>query len=202
VTSEEGGSPPALDTLNGDSIDTFIVSLAQTIAWVKSLLPLADPRTTLRNPMTEPKDLGYFSDPSHAVWSAKLHRRPWESEVDRSKFPTLEGGKLLIHFPSEALFEGATESASDGFFGNDDALPWDTWVAYFYEPEDPNYLVSWIPPEAIDLVNKAVAVSSALYFIWMEDFDSPVARNLHRMLYPSGSTATFGIKAPHKRTRR
>src|SRR5271163_2440722 len=39
-------------------------------------------------------------------------------------------GRFLLYVPEENCSDGASEHASTGFFDEDDAPPWDTWVAF------------------------------------------------------------------------
>jgi hypothetical protein len=79
-----------------------------------------------------------------------------------------------VYLPDDNLNDGAARVATDGFFDTDNVPPWDTWVAYFYESSGLNYLVSWIPPELIDLVDDGLNANPELCILWLDDFDCEV----------------------------
>ena len=82
---------------------------------------------------------------------------------NRSALPTneLEGGKLLVFSPEETLSDGAARYASKGFFDDDNVPAWDTWVAHVE-----NYVVSWIPPQLIELVDAGVNANPEQCICW------------------------------------
>ncbi len=70
-------------------------------------------------------------------------------------------GKLLIFAPQESLSDGAACYSSKGFFDVDNTPPWDTWVCFFEQ-----YVVSWIPPQLVDLANAGVDVNPEQCILW------------------------------------
>jgi hypothetical protein len=90
----------------------------------------------------------------------------------------LAGGRLLVYAPDDSLFDGAAEVSTGGFFDFDNIPPWDTWVAFLYESERLQYLVSWIPPQLIELANTGVNVNPEACIRWLEGLDSPVVTAL------------------------
>ena len=94
----------------------------------------------------------------------------------------LGGGRLICTDPYPP-WGGAAESASHEFFDEEDLPPWDTWIAYLPERniaqpaslEDAAnvhfYLVSWVPPEFVDLVQAGIEASSFGSIQWATDLD-------------------------------
>jgi hypothetical protein len=100
--------------------------------------------------------------------------------------PSLEGGRLLVYFPDRELADGAAEAESQGYLDVHNAPPWDTWVAMVDEASaDGAYLLSWVPPEFIDLVHRGIAVNPEECIRWLDDADlalRDVCRELARRL--------------------
>jgi hypothetical protein len=70
-------------------------------------------------------------------------------------------GKFLLYAPNENLFDGAAQYSSKGFFNVDNVPPWDTWVCFFGE-----YLVSWVPPQLLELANAGVEANPEQCILW------------------------------------
>jgi hypothetical protein len=165
-----------LDAHKGHSFDEFRIRLTEAIAWVSRLESLKAPGDSLRIIKAEPR---FFSSEKWTVEDICRDRRRLLGLPPRMPAPDLAGGRLLIHIPDENLSDGAAHGATDGFFDNNNVPAWDTWVAYFYESSGLNYLVSWVPPELIDLVGKGIWANPELCITWLDDFDCE-ARTLAR----------------------
>lgn len=134
------------------SVEPFRERLAETVSWClrrASQLPLAE---SLRSPGLAPPAAAPWPETLGAVASARLHAlgRSWRRMTD-----PLGGGLLLAFFPAEAHSRGAAREASDGYFDAHDAPPWDTWAAYIEEASR-SYLVTWVPPQALAGVTRAL----------------------------------------------
>jgi len=80
----------------------------------------------------------------------------------------------MVYFPNDDLCDGAAEAESHGFFDVYNAPPWDTWVAFVSESEDPNasyseYLVDWVPQPFIGLAASAMLVSPEECIQWLDE---------------------------------
>ena len=99
--------------------------------------------------------------------------RSWRRSLD-----PLGGGLLLVYSPTPPHSGGSAQSASDGYFDERDAPPWDTWAAYIEESAR-SYMVTWVPPQylkqATDGVNQARAALQ-----WLENSDTELRRRLAR----------------------
>src|SRR5262249_8737478 len=76
----------------------------------------------------------------------------------------LAGGRILLYAPADNLFDGAAQYASKGFFDVNNTPPWDTWMAF----ED-KYLVSWVPPLLVDLVDAGINVNPEQCIMWADE---------------------------------
>jgi len=72
-------------------------------------------------------------------------------------------GRLLRYWPEENLACGAAEYASVGFFNADNTPPWDTWVAF-----SGGMLLSWVPGELIELVDRGIHSNPEGCIAWLE----------------------------------
>ena len=84
-----------------------------------------------------------------------------EARVPINPGSELKAGRLLLFAPSETLSDGAARYASKGFFDDDNVPAWDTWIAYLE-----NYVVSWVPPQLIELVNDGVDANPERCILW------------------------------------
>lgn len=81
-----------------------------------------------------------------------------------SRSVALREGRLLLFAPEENLSDGAAEYASMGFFDVDNVPPWDTWVVMVEK-----YLVSWVPPQLVRLVQEGLDVNPEQCILWADD---------------------------------
>jgi hypothetical protein len=86
------------------------------------------------------------------------HRYPADSLDD------LAGGRLLQYSPDENLCDGAAQYSSKGFFDVDNVPPWDTWVCFVE-----SYLVSWVPPQLMELASIGIQVNPEQCILWVPD---------------------------------
>jgi hypothetical protein len=66
----------------------------------------------------------------------------------------LAGGRLLIYELEFSVHDGASEYMSKGYFDEQDAPPWDTWICYA-GPQ----LISWVPPSLLGLVQAGISAN-------------------------------------------
>jgi hypothetical protein len=105
-------------------------------------------------------------------------------EIRDAQLPKdLGGGRLLVYFPDVNLCYGASEDETNGFFDIDNVPAWDTWVAYFAvgnRHSNGSYLISWIPPQLVELVSSGIYVNPEECIVWLEDADISFAFDLQR----------------------
>ncbi len=166
----------------GDEVP-FQLRLAQTVAWCTPRADPADPAGSLRSEELRPRVLE--TDRVATVQAVWVHR--WLDNAVRSAEPArsaedLGGGKLLVYFPDSNLSDGAAKAESGGFFDSDNVPPWDTWVGLFRdESADISYvdhLVSWVPGEFIDSVERGINVNPEDCILWLADSRVPLAAEL------------------------
>lgn len=179
--------------------------LAQTVAWCGARASADNPRAGLRT-LSAPPSISDASDleRERAVDAIALER---EQALRRSHATPYRvgarpggppaAGRLLLYEPDMNLFDGAAELESRGFFDVDNIPPWDTWVYYVrygdwrMEGDPPlpgsggahasagaSYLVSWVPPELVELADAGVAVNPERCIVWASEVDSVFTRRL------------------------
>lgn len=124
----------------------------------------------LRSPILRPSGATFASGRSEQIHvvedvvkrrAAQLHS---ERRYPSSLLGSLEGGRLLLYAPDENLFDGAAQYSSKGFFDVNNVPPWDTWVCFFEQ-----YLVSWIPPQLVELANQGIDANPEGCILWARE---------------------------------
>jgi hypothetical protein len=137
------------------------------------LLPLAK---QLRSPILQPAPFEPRQSPAvrTQIVETLADKRAEQLRIEQcypsTPLPDLGGGRLLLYAPDENLCDGAAQSSSKGFFDVDNLPPWDTWVCFV-----DRYLVSWVPPQLLDLANQGVDVNPEQCILWTSDTDLPYA---------------------------
>jgi hypothetical protein len=97
----------------------------------------------------------------------------------------LAGGRLLIYELGESVWDGVSAIESNGFFDAIDMPPWDTWMSCCREPLSPgaidpfyDYLICWVPPQLVDLVEAGIHVSPVQCILWATEDDAVFTRRL------------------------
>ena len=121
----------------------------------------------LRSPALQPP--AFLPDPSRRkseeITNGLIRRRAdklrSEGRSPQPLNPELAEGKLLLFSPEETLTDGAACYSSKGFFDVDNVPPWDTWVAFRNQ-----YVISWVPPQLIELANAGVDANPEQCILW------------------------------------
>jgi len=172
------------DDKNLKSAELFNERLAQAIFWCSSRADISNPKDCLRMPELRPRifEESRFS----AVETVAIERERYGGiEIRKARVPKdLSGGRLLVYFPDVNLFCGASEDETNGFFDVDNVPAWDTWIAYFEDGRSndcyANYLISWIPPQFVELVSKGIYVNPEECIVWLSDSTVRFGQKLRR----------------------
>jgi hypothetical protein len=160
----------------------FTLRLAETIAWCKDRWNPADIQHSLRSVDLQP----YLLAGSRAsmVHFLALKRstllRPTQIEPTATQEELL-GGKLLCYFPDEGVWDSAAQWTTSGFFDDHDAPGWDTWVGLFEAGRRGSYLVSWVPSELKELVERGIAANPVECISWLEQTDVVLRKELEEI---------------------
>jgi hypothetical protein len=141
--------------------------------WAKAKLhELAPLAKQLRSPFLQPPDFTSGQTPAvrrqivEVLSEKRAEQLQRERRYPSAPLPGLSGGRLLLYSPDENLFDGAAQYSSKGFFDVDNIPPWDTWVCF-----TERYLVSWVPPQLLDLANQGIDVNPEQCILWAPDTD-------------------------------
>jgi hypothetical protein len=190
VGRASGSQGAVLDTTRGDSVATLLERLVETIAWHSTLL-LEEPTLAALRP-AELAPVSLAGSRRDVVASVASARRCF-MQVKKASYPpaeTLADGQLLIYFPDVDLADGAAELESAGFFDVHNVPPWALWLAYMYETNGANYLVSWVPPEWVHVAAQGIRVNPEACLRWFSMRD----RALVNALDATGLTSWDGWK--------
>ena len=165
-----------IDTTRGDDVETVRSRISEVIAWCKTRIDKNRPREWLRSPEISPHPLE--DGRKCVVESVNLKRHILLQWPAPNPARDLAGGRLLIYEPDVNLAHGLEELETNGYVDVDNTPPWDTWVAYLYEGER-NFLLSWTPPEFLQLVNGGIQVCPEECILWLDEQDLCWASLLH-----------------------
>ncbi len=80
-----------------------------------------------------------------------------------------DAGRVLTFELDSSFFDRIAASETQGFLDDTDLPPWDTWLAY--EDVDVSkgaVLLSWVPPELIDIAQRGIAVHMCDAYAWLK----------------------------------
>lgn len=128
-----------------DSLDVFRERLAEAIAWCARRGEGGAPAASLRSLVLAPPPAQGWAETCAAVIDQRhlLLGRSWRRTLD-----PLGGGQLIRYRPTPPHSGGDARRASEDYFDERDAPPWDTWVCYVEQGET-SYIVAWVPPGAL-----------------------------------------------------
>jgi hypothetical protein len=157
------------------SFEPFQERLAETISWCLRAVKLGPLSTALRTLAHVPPPALPWPDTVRAVSEARLKvlGRSWRRTLD-----PLGGGELLTYRPGHPGSGGGAREASEGYFDDRDIPPWDTWVAWI-EELDRQYLICWVPAEAMAAVSAGMGVANGS-LAWLAATENPVLGRLNR----------------------
>jgi hypothetical protein len=158
--------PVQLDTTLGDTFETFLTRLNEAITWHGNFSGHQTDRPSWRSSTLKP---WWWAGGRKAIVEHVAFKRHMRlPQIISSANLTLASGRLLLYFPDLNTSDTMAESETRGFFDSDNNPPWDMWVAYFYESSGKNYLISWIPPEFVELASKGVEVNPEQCISWVD----------------------------------
>jgi len=164
--------------------EPFELRLAQTIAWCA---PRANPTDAARSLRTEKHRPWVLETDRATTVRHVLAARASTDPAVRSAIPVrsieeLGSGRLLLYFPDANLADGAAEVETGGFFDVDNVPPWDTWIGLFRDESADisfvEYLVSWVPAEFVELVERGIYANPEDCILWLADSHVALAGTL------------------------
>ena len=174
--------------------------LAETIAWCAGRASVADPRNSLRTPALLPATLDDTRGWRRHRWGSVPEKQAMVSALAderatllraENRYPerpaeNLAGGCLLLYDPDDTLSDGCAEEESRGFFAADNTPAWDTWITYTRERARGTerwtpfeaFLVSWVPPQLLDLAQDGIWINPEECIVWATDHDAAFTHHL------------------------
>jgi hypothetical protein len=180
------------DEDRGDSLEELLRRLTEAIDWcahrasLTNPESLADPNQFLRTPRLAPDPLA--GDRKRVVASVAGARRVALKWPEPRPAEHLAGGRLLAYAPDYNLACGAAEAETNGYLDVNNVPPWDTWVAYVYESERRQYVVSWVPPNFVDAVALGIYVNPEGCIWWADETTDLLASLLQKKGIHSATT--------------
>ena len=150
---------------------TFRQRLAETITWCKRRVDISDPKWSLRSEALKPA-YDYHSPDDPPLWNdatliqSIVDRRTYclaQSGIAIKTSTDLNGGRLLLCYFNETNFNECSADCSRWFYDGNDNPPWDSWVGYVGDA-----LVSWVPPQFLDLAADGMDVECCQMLMWLE----------------------------------
>lgn len=95
-------------------------------------------------------------------------------------------GAILYFEPGLSIYDGASMVASGGYFDVENFPPADTWITYIAvdhsKPYLSGFLLSWVPEELVDLVDRGITVDNSGSIRWAYDEPNPLVQRMCRLL--------------------
>ena len=165
-----------------DSIDviTFKRLLAETVAWCGHRASITEARQSLRTLPLKTHDLSTMNQEELREVADNLFQERARLLGPNRILPNtgLARGRLLICYPEESVWDGAAQAASHEFFDVADIPAWDTWCYCGVEDktETTFFIVSWVPPDFIEVAQKGVEVNP------VESFNGFHSATMHSLI--------------------
>jgi hypothetical protein len=171
----------------------FRRQLAEAVTWCGKNFEPEDVGGSLRvlTPAPPASMLGVSGEERESWIYGTIAQRSKElQEKKQTLLTNLTVGRLLIFYPDLSPSDGVVTPPSKGYIDEEYFPAWDSWVYYDYEhvilpnkaPATINYLISWVPPQIIDLVDEAIEDDTAKSLQWLSDtrFDFTFLRSLKK----------------------
>jgi hypothetical protein len=156
------------------NLERFKRQLAETILWCKQTAP--EYRTVLPVP-SQPIARLPVDKREQFIKLVLDTRRQKLGDIALPTSNELEG-QLLIFYPDCTFaFDGVAQLESRGFFDFDNYPAYDTWVDYglnqmqsqYVCREGEHYLISWVPPQNVKNVDRAIQANADESLLWLSD---------------------------------
>jgi len=175
------------------SLVNFTQQLAETIAWCSSRISLSDPKNSLRTVL--PKSVENIDeydlmmrlvDSAITIRATLLEAYNRRDKVKGNSVQTLPtglaGGRLLVFYPEWGTGDPMAKAMTGGFFNEITIPACDTWIyggidktSYNRTYKDVSYLVCWIPPQLVPMVDEATQTDPSECISWLDKTNIPLS---------------------------
>lgn len=149
--------------------DAFRSNLAAAITWCRPRFAIGHPKDSLRSDDLRPPIIITASDdltPVHRAVASVVERR--KSMLGAMGLDAVKmDGRLLGFYVRQTLFDGVSETETNGFIDDTNTPPWDSWICMADE-----LLVSWVPPAMVDDVQSAIVCNAEECIAWLTDIEN------------------------------
>jgi|GEM_PF-2082510 len=162
--------------------------IAEVITWCSRKPRPWNPRSTFRT--IELAWYDFSSDRHYVVKSLSSKRLgmlqdcAWYKSTTQAPAPDLAGGRILVYIPDWNCVPGDEFEISDGFVNEQCVPPWDLWLDFNYDDHHENgtcgYLLCWVPPEMIALVDNTINNAAEVCLQWLDETDWKISRQLEK----------------------
>ena len=156
----------------------FAQRLMETKAWCISCLS-QNANHDFRSAELKPEQIengrGMFdwtSQETQAIINELAGKRAQLLNSRRSEQSLDDIGRVLVFMPHDSLSDGFARQETDGFFDDDNAPAWDTWIGYVDD-----HLLAWVPSALVELVGWGIQVNPEQCILWATDLDLPFLRH-------------------------
>lgn len=164
-------------------------AIKQSSVWCDFAMKIAKPRSSLRTLEFGPS---FFEQNGFHVVNHIIHARKYKLEhLKKTSDVIYDPSNIMVYEPDSTVFDGISESETDGFFDVNDCPPWDTWVGFLVFG-DKRYLLSWVPEEFKHFVNEGFEVNCVECFYWLADCKENWANELLTYNQPLKATPKSG----------
>ena len=162
-------------TINSHTTGQIIEAAKEAASWVELRWDSNNPRSSLRNLEFSPE---FFGNDNYYTVNSIIYARRYELEkLKVTPHKDLSKGRILVYEPDSNLFDGLSESETDGYLDVNDCPHWDTWIGYVVSNET-RYVLSWVPHELVSLIDTGAEVNCVDCFYWLSEVKDPWAREL------------------------
>ena len=164
------------------------IRACEAVAWSNCTLKNSD--GSLRSELLEPKismAINFYDDKviEDAITDI-CDNRSILLEKEGIFVSKISEGRPICFYPDYSLSEGFIFLSSEGYFDEDEFPPWDTWIDYsvndfeHYHPDNHACLISWVPPQYIELVDRSISEDPYGCLVWAEKLQAALSMLPHQ----------------------
>ncbi len=164
-----------MEEFHSHTFEEIIEAARQAFVWCDFAKDIKEPRSSLRTLEFGP---AFFESNGFHVVNHIIHARKYKLEsLKKNVSSSFSINNVMVYEPDSTVFDGLSESETEGFFDINDCPPWDTWIG-FLNIKGHRYLLSWVPDGFEHYVNEGYEVNCVECFYWLKDSEEHWAKEL------------------------